>query len=252
LAVRKIIGYLPENLPLYADMETAEYIEFVARARGLGGKTLRQRIAWVTERCGLTGMFRTPVSFLSKGYRQRLGLAQALVHDPEVIILDEPTSGLDPRQIREVRSLIRELSREKTVILSTHILQEAEAMADKIIVINRGKIAGQGTREELRRQTGLSGRVRFAVGVPPAFSEPPVRGLRGVKEYRLDRESSGTSRFILYGENEDEMVASAGVLAKDKGWLVLELAPAPFTLEESFLALTRSDETPPGSMAEPA
>ncbi|MDR1519854.1 MAG: ABC transporter ATP-binding protein, partial [Planctomycetota bacterium] len=130
--VRRRIGYLPENPPLYTDMETAEYLEFVARARGLAGNRLRQRMGWVTERCGLGPVFRTPIRFLSKGYRQRTALAQALIHDPEVVILDEPTSGLDPRQIGEIRALVAELAASKTVILSTHILQEAEAMAARV------------------------------------------------------------------------------------------------------------------------
>lgn len=252
LAVRRLTGYLPENLPLYMDMEAAEYLEFVARARGLSGKALRERIGWVTERCGLARVFRTPVCFLSKGYKQRVGIAQALIHNPEIVILDEPTSGLDPRQIQDIRSLIRDLSREKTIILSTHILQEAEAMADKIIVINRGKIAGQGTREELRRQTGLYGRARFAVGVPRSASENLIRELQGVKECRLEKDSPDDSHFTLFGDSEGEMLKGAGKLAKDRGWQVLELSPVAFTLEESFLELTRSADGQPSSKPQSA
>ena len=238
IAVRRGIGYLPETPPLYSDMETAEYLEFTGRARGLSGQRLEERLAWVTEHCGLEPVYRSPVRILSKGYRQRVGLAQALIHDPEVVILDEPTSGLDPHQIAEIRSLVKALAKEKTVILSTHILQEADAMADRIIIINQGKITGQGTREDLRRQAGRAGRARFAVKTPPSESEEAVRRLPSVRECRRDGEEEGASRYLLQGPDERMMVEEAGALAHEKGWRVLELAAAPFSLEETFLALT--------------
>ena len=238
IAVRRNIGYLPETPPLYGDMETAEYLEFTGRARGLAGGGMEERLGWVREHCGLEPVYRTPVRFLSKGYRQRVGLAQALMHDPEVVILDEPTSGLDPHQISEIRSLVKGLAEEKTVILSTHILQEAEAMADRIIIINQGRITGQGTREDLRRQAGREGRARFAVKAAPAESETAIRRLPSVQECRLDAEDGGESHYLLQGPDERLIVEEAGALAQEKGWRVLELAAAPFSLEEIFLALT--------------
>ena len=150
--VRKLIGYLPEVLPLYPDMEVRAYLDFVGRARGLRGGRLRQREAWVVEHCGLRPMYRKLVRELSKGYRQRVALAQALIHDPQVVILDEPTSGLDPHQIQEIRQLIRQLARDKTVLLSTHILQEVEAVADRLVIINAGRIVGDGTLQNYNRK----------------------------------------------------------------------------------------------------
>ena len=238
IAVRHRIGYMPEVPPVYPDMEAVEYLEFVGRARGLSGSGLRERLGWVTERCGLGPVLRTPARFLSKGYRQRVGLAQALLHDPEVLILDEPTSGLDPHQILEIRTLIRELAREKTVILSTHILQEAEAMSDSIIIINHGRITGQGTREELRRQAGCPARARLSLRAGWDEVKAAFRDLADVDELNLDKEESGTCRFTMLGRDEEAMLEQAGSLSRDRSWLVLELAPVPFTLEEIFLALT--------------
>ncbi|MDR2392428.1 MAG: ABC transporter ATP-binding protein [Planctomycetota bacterium] len=241
IEVRGRIGYLPENPPLYTDMETAEYLAFVGRARGLSGGPLERRMAWVTERCGLAPVFRTPVRFLSKGYRQRTGLAQALIHDPEVVILDEPTSGLDPHQIHEIRSLVAELAKEKTVILSTHILQEAEAMAARVIIINQGKITGQGTREELRRKVGSRGRVSFAVQAAHGDSEAVARNLPGVDVCLFETEKDGVCHYLLEGKDESAIVVQAGGLARDRGWRVAELSVVPFSLEKTFLALTAGE-----------
>jgi ABC-2 type transport system ATP-binding protein len=143
------LGYLPENGPLYADMTPRETLEFLARVRGLGGQTAAA-VERVTAQCAIGSVMSMPVAKLSKGYRQRVGMAQALLHDPEVLILDEPTSGLDPLQIRDVRELIRELGRTKTILLSTHILQEVEAVASEVIVVGEGRLVFSGTLDELR------------------------------------------------------------------------------------------------------
>lgn len=152
IKVRKNIGYLPETAPLYVDMQTDEYLRFVGEARGVKGNALAKRINWVKEACGLAPVWKHTVAELSKGYKQRVGLAQALIHDPKVLVLDEPTSGLDPLQIIGIRSLIKELAKEKTIVFSTHILQEVEAIAKRIVIINEGKIVSQGTQEELTAQ----------------------------------------------------------------------------------------------------
>ncbi len=144
------LGYLPENGPLYPEMTPLALLRFFGRARGLEGKRLRMRILEVTSRCAIEGVLEKPIRKLSKGYRQRVGMAQVLLHEPDVLIMDEPTSGLDPNQIRQVRQTIRELGRNKTVLLSTHILQEVEAVADRVIFINRGRIVFDGTPEEMR------------------------------------------------------------------------------------------------------
>lgn len=147
--VRKNLGYLPEIAPLYPDMQVEEYLSFVGEARGMSGAALTSRLKWVQESCGLREVWKHTVTELSKGYRQRVGLAQALIHDPKVLILDEPTSGLDPLQIIGIRGLIKQLAKEKTIIFSTHILSEVEAIADRIVIINEGKIVAQGTQAEL-------------------------------------------------------------------------------------------------------
>ncbi len=144
------LGYLPENGPLYPDMTPLGLLRFFGRARGLTGKALAERIESVAARCALASVIEKPIQKLSKGYRQRVGMAQVLLHEPDVLIMDEPTSGLDPNQIREVRQTIRELGRSKTILLSTHILQEVEAMADRVILINRGRVVFDGTPREMQ------------------------------------------------------------------------------------------------------
>lgn len=151
--IRKQIGYLPETAPLYSDMQVDEYLKFVGEARGLSGIDLAKRLKWVKESCDIEFIWKHTIFELSKGYRQRVGLAQALIHDPKVLILDEPTSGLDPLQIIGIRDLIRSLAKEKTIVFSTHILSEVEAIADRIVIVNEGKSVAQGTLAELRQQT---------------------------------------------------------------------------------------------------
>lgn len=151
---RRKIGYLPETVPLYEDMQVYEYLKFVAEARGINKDEIKKRIREVIENCGLREVLKKPIEELSKGYRQRVGLAQAIMHNPEILILDEPTTGLDPNQIVEIRKLIKELGKEKTVIFSTHILGEVSAVCDRAIIINKGKIVGEGSPEELAKKAG--------------------------------------------------------------------------------------------------
>lgn len=169
IEARKCIGYLPETVPLYLDMTTEEYLHFVAGARGLNGALLQERLNWVKENCGLKLVWKHLLAELSKGYKQRVGLAQALIHDPKVLILDEPTSGLDPIQIVEIRSLIKMLVKNKTIIFSTHILQEIEALADKVVVINEGRIVANGTLSELAQQTQVSEQNKKAYDIEEIF-----------------------------------------------------------------------------------
>ena len=150
LGVRKIIGYLPEHNPLYLDMYVHEYLRFIGSLHRLSGKRLNERVALMVEMCGLTIEQNKKIGTLSKGYRQRVGLAQALIHDPRVLILDEPTTGLDPNQLAEIRQLIKDISREKTVIFSTHIMQEVQALCDRVIIIDRGKLVADSLVSELK------------------------------------------------------------------------------------------------------
>ncbi len=249
IPVRRLIGYLPEVLPLYENTECVEYLEFVARARGLSGARLHERLTWVRDRCKLGPVFRRPIRELSKGYRQRTGLAQALIHDPEILILDEPTSGLDPRQILDVRGLVRELAQEKTVILSTHILQEAEAMSDRIIIINCGSIVGQGTIQQLRDKAQETARVRLAVRLDKDEADKGLAEVDSIRLRKLVEEKKGVSRFELFGPDDKAMVANVGMLALKKGWQILELTQVPYSLEETFLALTESQTERQGGAA---
>jgi len=156
IAVRRKIGYLPERAPLYEDMKVGPYLRFVGEARGLSGDHLKRRFDWSVGATGIGNVLGQKINTLSKGYRQRVGLAQALIHDPEILILDEPTTGLDPLQIIGIRNLIKDLGREKTVILSTHVLSEITSVAERILVIHRGKLAADGKYVELRRKVGLT------------------------------------------------------------------------------------------------
>jgi gliding motility-associated transport system ATP-binding protein len=243
LEVRRRIGYLPESLPLYLSMEVRDCLAFVGRARGLGGSELKQRIGWVVEKCGLSRMYHTPCLELSKGFRQRTALAQALLHDPEVVVLDEPTTGLDPHQILEIRALVSDLASDKTVVLSTHIMQEADALADRLLVMSRGRIVGAGTSDELRRQAGVetivsvtltgvdeAGRVRFAEAFGDAVES-------------LETPAEGTLSATLV-ETEPGLPGRVGTLAHEQGWTVTDLHHDKGSLEDVFLNLTRDDWAP--------
>ena len=236
--VRKLIGYLPEVLPLYMDMEVKDYLEFVGRARGLHGAKLKERVNAVVGATGLEPMFRKVVRELSKGFRQRTALAQALIHDPEVIILDEPTSGLDPHQILEIRDLIANLAKEKTVILSTHILQEVETTADRIVIINRGEIVGDGSIDELRRRAKDGERMSFSAAGERAEIERKLSGVDGVRQVRFIKEVDGCPTFHVHSAQGRHVWREISQLAQQQQWQVRELAERPLTLEETFLTLT--------------
>lgn len=249
IEVRQKIGYLPEQLPLYMDMEVQEYLKFVGKARGLFGANLVSRTNWVVEKCGLKPMYHKIIRELSKGYRQRTALAQALIHDPEIVILDEPTSGLDPHQIVEIRALIKELaSQKKTIVFSTHILQEVEAITNRIIIINRGQIVADGTIFELQRQAMKS--MVYQLVLPSSFltsSEQSqwkeeiqkIEGIEGI----LSAEKQGEEAIVtLKASLEKDPRAALFRTSHEKGWGLLELRKKPFSLEEVFLSLTEPEK----------
>ena len=238
LEVRRLIGYLPETLPLYMDMEVRAYLRFVGKARGMSGAHLDERTNLVIDETGLRPMYRKVIRELSKGFKQRTALCQALIHDPEIIILDEPTSGLDPHQIVEIRQLIRSLAEGKTVILSTHILQEVEATADRIIIINNGRIVGDGTVAELRERAKKNERVRISVLGDKREIERALSTGDGVQRVELDSEQNGYVAFTVYGKAGAELWREVSKLARNNNWELQELADKPLTLEETFLALT--------------
>jgi ABC-2 type transport system ATP-binding protein len=239
LAVRGRIGYLPENVPLYLEMNVEEYLRFVGEARGLSGGRLRERLEWCVEACGLHTELKKPIQELSKGFRQRTGLAQALIHDPEILILDEPTSGLDPLQIIEIRDLVRSLAGQKTIIFSTHILQEVAPVTDRVVIIHEGRIIADGHIGDLTRQAMGDNRVYLTVAAEPGAVEPDLGRLAEVNAVsRLDGGDAG-ARFELRGDFSADLVGAVAQLVSERGWRVSELQERHFSLEDTFIALTR-------------
>ncbi|MBG8554862.1 gliding motility-associated ABC transporter ATP-binding subunit GldA [Hymenobacter guriensis] len=233
LEVRRRVGYLPEHNPLYLDMYVHEYLEFIGRVHNLSGSGLRQRVKELVGRVGLTREQNKQIGALSKGYRQRVGLAQALVHDPPVLILDEPTTGLDPNQIGEIRQLIRELGQDKTVIFSTHILPEVQALCDRVVIISRGQLVADSPVRELGvlAQGETIIRAEFEGTIDPA----PLRQLPGVK---LVEPGPGNTWRIRVAGTADQRGAISR-LAAEQGWVLLGLRQEEQSLEQVFGELTK-------------
>jgi len=240
LEVRRHIGYLPEQPPLYLDMTVRSYLRFVARIKGVNGAELNGRIDDTMEKTGIAHHQNTVISHLSKGYKQRVGLAQALVHSPDVLILDEPTVGLDPKQIIEIREVIKGLSGEHTVILSTHILPEVSMTCDQIVIINNGRIAGEGTPESLVAQLKEGEVLRADIGGPGEAVRQMIEGIEGVLDVSVEGgESEGTYLVTsLPGQDVREALARQVV---DAGYALRELRSLEMTLEDIFLRLTTEE-----------
>lgn len=239
LQVREMVGYLPENVPLYMDMRVDEYLAFVGQARGINGAALEKRFKWLREACGITSVWKHGMHELSKGYRQRVGLAQALIHHPKVLILDEPTSGLDPLQIIGIRRLVKDLAKETTIIFSTHILQEVEVLADRIVIINEGKIVSQGTRDELA-EAAMKYRCHvLTVKAEKAAVERALSGLRTAKDIIfVDQNADGFVTFEIKSSFQSaEIGQEIDALNREKGWPVKTIAERKFNLEDMFIAL---------------
>jgi len=247
LEVKRRIGYLPETPPIYPEMETTEYLEFVGKLKGLSGSELQKRIEYVSERCAIADVKNKLLGKLSKGYRQRVGLAQAIIHNPDVLILDEPTAGLDPKQINETRDLIKSLAGDHTIILSTHILPEVEQTCEQVIIINQGKlVATDSVRNLQERARGAESVLLEVAGKSESLEVPIV-------QHKLEQ-VAGVSRVVLKQEVDTRAVFEVesqkgrlvrGDLARavvESGWDLNELRPAAMSLEEIFLQLTRSDE----------
>ena len=256
MEVKRRIGYLPEIPPLYEEMRTADYLAFVGKIKGLRGPELAKRVSYVLDRCAVADVKDKVLSKLSKGYRQRVGLAQAIVHNPEVLILDEPTAGLDPKQINETRELIRSLAGDHTIILSTHILPEVEQTCQQVIIINKGKLVATDSVNNLQNRARGAGSVLLEIaGRQEALDTEAVKR-------RLET-VSGVSRVLLREKHADRFVFDVeggtdrtirGDLARaivESGWNLTELRTASLSLEEVFLQLTSSDEakspTPQGT-----
>lgn len=242
VSVRKMLGYLPESALLYQDMLAGEYLDFIADVRGLRGERKLSRLEETVEVCGIGSVLGQPIGELSKGYKQRVGLAQALVHDPPILILDEPTSGLDPNQIVEIRSLIKSIGRSKTVILSTHILPEVSATCDRVVIINRGRIAASGTTEELQRRATGREQLYAKVKGPKEEAGRSLGAIEGaVKVEQVDQEDGRVFGFRLEVEAGRDLREQVFRTVADRGWALLELRRDQVSLEEVFRELTLSD-----------
>ena len=240
LRVKGSIGYLPESAPLYTDMKVQEYLLFVGRLRGMKPAQLNKRIKEVCEQTGLTPRLRQDIGHLSKGYRQRVGLAQALLHDPEVLILDEPTTGLDPNQIVEIRSLIKDIGKQKTVILSTHILSEAEATCDRVLIIHRGKIVASGTSQELRAQHKDQALIRVKIEGTGKGLEKKLSDIEGVvRVVKMDRAvEKGFSLFEIETVSDKDLRKDVTQAVVAGGYDLVEVQREGKTLEDVFAELT--------------
>ena len=238
LDIRQQIGYLPELNPLYGEMKVFDYLEFTSRVRQMSGDAFQSALERVVDQCGLSGVVHKPISACSKGYKQRIGLAAAMLHDPQVLILDEPTSGLDPNQIVEIRSLIKALGREKMVIMSSHILQEIAATVDRIVIIHRGEIVANGTSQELMSR--FRGRTQLTLEVKYASDESLDGMASQVAEVALVNAQAGNGRHVLSLEYDREADPREAIFnyAKTSGWAILEMSQSRVQLEDVFRTLT--------------
>jgi ABC-2 type transport system ATP-binding protein len=239
LEVRRKIGYLPENAPLYSDMNVLDYLHFIMGLRDIPPERFNSRTKEITEICGLESVLNRNIGELSKGFRQRVGLAQAMVHDPEILILDEPTSGLDPNQIAEIRDLIRELGKEKTVILCTHILPEVEATCGRVLIIHQGKIVADGTPAEL--QSGFQGMTKIWMELK-TDSEDVIDRLLKLKNVekatQISADDGGLKKFTIECASGVDLREDLFHLAVQNQWIILELKKEQASLEDVFRQLT--------------
>lgn len=244
LPARRLVGYLPENAPLYTDMPVRAFLEFIAELRGLDGTARRQSVDRAIETCSLQRVAKQQIDTLSKGYRHRTCLAQAILHDPPILIMDEPTDGLDPNQKQEVRTLIRRMGADKTIIFSTHILEEVEAVCTRAIIIDRGQIVANGTPAELKRKAPSAGVVVMrASGVAPQAVEGALKGLAHAGAVRVEADGDAVAARV-----EPKAGGAGGTLAgeifeaaKKNGWAVRELHTDEGRMDEVFRAITRPD-----------
>ena len=243
--VRKKIGYLPEMNPLYLDMNVLEYLEYSAQLHRMEKTHIRQRLREMIEVCGLTEVRHKDIGELSKGYRQRVGLAQAMIHDPDVLILDEPTSGLDPNQIVEIRNLIKKLGRAKTVVLSTHILSEVQATCDRVIIINDGKIVANGTPDQLQSEFRgdeiviLELKATVENGMTEIF--PKVKSLPNIENVQYQNPSPGVHRLVITAVKGEDVREALFRQAVSEKWVVVEMHREVTSLEEVFHKLTTAN-----------
>ncbi len=245
LEAKRRTGYLPETPPLYPDMSVAEYLAFVAKIKGVPAAERRQRIAAVMERTHVTDMANRLCSKLSKGYKQRVGLAQALIHNPDVLILDEPTAGLDPKQIIETRQLIKRLAGDHTIILSTHILPEVSQTCQRVVIINKGRVVAVDTPDNLTARLRGSETMYVQVEASGADATPALRRVAGVTRVVEADRRDGRVGYEVESESGRDVRRELANVVVTSGWGLLELRPMRMSLEEIFLSLT-TEEAPTG------
>jgi ABC-2 type transport system ATP-binding protein len=242
IEVRRRIGYMPENNPLHVDMRVREYLKFRARLKGLSGRRSRERVDIVMEQCGLTEVGRRIVGQLSKGYRQRVGLADALVHEPELIILDEPTIGLDPNQIRSVRQLIKGLANAHTVLISTHILPEAEMTCNRLVIMYEGRILAADTPENLQLLMSSNSQVIAEIAAPPEELQECWAQMPEIEQYDISASTGEYFRCALTPRNGMDLRPYVFALVCEHGWNLRELTRNRHSLEDIYVQVTRPDE----------
>jgi gliding motility-associated transport system ATP-binding protein len=250
LEVRRRIGYLPENVPLYGDLPVATYLDFVADVKGLSRADRRRRVGEVMERCLVADVRDRLIGRLSKGYRQRVGLAQALIGDPDVLILDEPTLGLDPKQIVEIRALIKSLAGEHTVILSTHILPEVSMVCEGVVIINRGRIVASGPLDRLMDQLSPTARVQVQVEGPHELVRSALRALPGVTRVESRGITDGVGTFVVEAERARDVRRDVVQLVTQQRWGLLELRALGLSLEDLFIRVVAGEEESEAAVAD--
>jgi ABC-2 type transport system ATP-binding protein len=246
MEVKKRIGYLPETPPLYPEMETAEYLKFVGQLKGLSGVELQKRIDYVCERCSVADVRNKLLGKLSKGYRQRVGLAQAIIHNPDILVLDEPTAGLDPKQINETRDLIRSLAGSHTIILSTHILPEVEQTCEQVVIINKGKLVATDSVRNLQARARGAESILLEVGgrngnLETSIVQQKLERVTGVSRVLCKHQVDSRAFFEVESQKGRLVRGDLARAVVESGWDLNELRPAAMSLEEVFLQLTGKD-----------
>ena len=244
--VRRRIGYMPENNPLYPEMRVREYLKFRARLKGLGWTKSRERVTTVMAQCGLTDVSRRVIGQLSKGYKQRVGLADALVHEPELIILDEPTIGLDPHQIRSVRALIKSLAGRHTVLISTHILPEVEMMCGRVLIMLDGKILAADTPDNLQRLMAGDSQIIAEIAAPANELRDLWAQMPGIEQFDVSPSEGDFHRCALTPRDGYDLRPAIFALVLERGWVLRELTRSRHSLEDIYVQVTKPPETEEG------